>query len=224
MIGNQTKIHYLCRMKNSGLSFNSYTKHYSSLLSLGLPIVVGQLGLILVGFADTMMVGHYGTNDLASASFVNNLFNLAIIFSTGFSYGLTPVISNLFGKGEDFSIGRTLKNSLIVNSLIAVLLTAAMAAVYFNVERLGQPVELLHLIKPYYLILLSSIPFILLFNAFKQFADGIMDTKTSMWVLLSGNVMNIAGNYILIFGKCGMPEMGLRGAEYPRLLRESQCW
>ena len=68
------------------------------------------------------------------------------------------------------------------------------------------------MIKPYYLILLASLVFVLLFNGFKQFTDGITDTKTAMWILLGGNVLNIVGNYILINGKLGFPELGLLGA------------
>ena len=126
-----------------GTSFSKYSGHYGPLLSLGLPIIIGQLGIILVSFADTIMVGHYRTDDLAAASFVNNIFNLVIIFSTGFSYGLTPVIGKLFGQKNHDGIGRMLKNSLLANSLIAVLLTAVMFALYLNVDRLGQPEELL---------------------------------------------------------------------------------
>ena len=66
--------------------------------------------------------------------------------------------------------------------------------------------------RPYFIVLLISLLFVLLFNGFKQFADGITDTRVSMWILLTGNVMNIIGNYILIYGKLGMPEMGLLGA------------
>lgn len=87
-----------------------------------------------------------------------------------------------------------------------------MTVVYFNVERLGQPEELIPLIKPYYLVLLASLVFVMLFNGFKQFTDGITDTKTAMWILLGGNALNIVGNYILINGKLGFPELGLLGA------------
>lgn len=72
--------------------------HYHALLRLGIPIVIGQIGVIILGFADTLMIGHHSTPELAAASFVNNMFGLAIIFSTGFSYGLTPVIGSLFGQ------------------------------------------------------------------------------------------------------------------------------
>jgi len=192
--------------------FQTYKVHYKALIYLGVPIVIGQVGQIILAFADTLMIGHHSTNELGAASFVNNMFNLAIIFSTGFAFGLTPLVGNMFGNKETSAIGRMLKNSLLANTVIAVLLTAIMTVLYFNIERLGQPVELIPLIKPYYVILLLSLLFILLFNAFKQFADGITDTKTSMWILIAGNVLNIIGNYILIYGKLGMPEMGLVGA------------
>lgn len=179
---------------------------------MGLPIIIGQIGIILVSFADTIMVGQHGTDDLGAASFVNNMFNLAIIFATGFSYGLTPIVGKLFGSNKRRESGGTLKNALLANGAIALLLIAVMGVLYLNIGNLGQPEELLGLMRPYYLVLLITMPFITLFNAFKQFADGITDTKTSMWILLTGNVLNIVGNYVLIFGKCGLPELGLLGA------------
>ncbi len=189
-----------------------FREHYRELIMLGLPIVVGQLGIILVSFADTFMVGWHGTEDLAAASFVNNVFNLAIIFATGFSYGLTPVVGKLFGEGKHKEAGAVLKNALFTNGVMSLFVISAMLVLYMNIGRLGQPEELLHLIRPYFLVLLLSLPFVMLFNAFKQFIDSITDTRTAMWIMLSGNVINVVGNYILIFGKCGFPELGLLGA------------
>lgn len=192
--------------------FLRYKEHYRALIYLGIPIVIGQIGIIVLGFADTLMIGHHSTNELAAASFVNNMFNLVIIFSTGFSYGLTPIIGSLYGQKDWFATGRVLKNSLVANLLVAIVLTFAMTILFFNIERLGQPQELIPLIKPYFIVLLVSLVFVLLFNGFKQFADGITDTKIAMWILLAGNALNILGNYILINGKFGFPELGLVGA------------
>ena len=174
--------------------------------------MIGQLGIIILSFADTMMVGRCGTAELGAASFVNNMFNLVIVFSTGFSYGLTPFIGNHYGRGENASVGRILKNALAVNAVVAAGLMALMFVLYLNIHRLGQPAELLPLMRPYYIVLLVSLLFVLLFNAFKQFADGITDTVTPMVILLGGNVVNIFLNWILIYGKWGMPRMGLLGA------------
>lgn len=191
------------------------------LFRLGLPIMVGQLGIIILSIADTMMVGRYGTNELAAASFVNNMFNLVIIFSTGFSYGLTPVVGGMFGRNDCHGAGRMLRSSLGVNASVALILMALMTVLYLCMGRLGQPDELLPLMKPYFLILLASLLPVMLFNSFKQFCDGITDTLTPMFVLLGGNLLNIAGNWVLIYGKLGFPRMGLAGAGVATLV--SRC-
>ena len=195
-----------------------YPYHYRSLLSLGLPIMIGQLGMIILGFADTMMVGHHSTTELGAASFVNNIINLVIITATGFSYGLTPIVGGLFGREELPQAGRALRSALLANLMAGAIMMAALGILYLNVGNIGQPKELLPYIKPYYLVLLASIPFVMLFNAFKQFTDSITETRTSMWILLSGNLLNIIGNYVLIYGKAGMPEMGVVGAGVATLL------
>lgn len=195
-----------------------YPYHYRSLLSLGLPIMIGQLGMIILGFADTMMVGHHSTTELGAASFVNNIINLVIITATGFSYGLTPIVGGLFGREELPQAGRALRCALLANLMAGAIMMAALGILYFNVGNIGQPKELLPYIKPYYLVLLASMPFVMLFNAFKQFTDSITETRTSMWILLSGNLLNIVGNYVLIYGKLGLPEMGVVGAGVSTLI------
>ena len=180
--------------------------------------MIGQLGMIILGFADTMMVGHHSTTELGAASFVNNIINLVIITATGFSYGLTPIVGGLFGREELPQAGRALRCALLANLMAGSIMMAALGILYFNVGNIGQPKELLPYIKPYYLVLLASIPFVMLFNAFKQFTDSITETRTSMWILLSGNLLNIIGNYVLIYGKAGMPEMGVVGAGVATLL------
>lgn len=180
--------------------------------------MIGQLGMIILGFADTMMVGHHSTTELGAASFVNNIINLVIITATGFSYGLTPIVGGLFGREELPQAGRALRCALLANLMAGAIMMAALGILYFNVGNIGQPKELLPYIKPYYLVLLASMPFVMLFNAFKQFTDSITETRTSMWILLSGNLLNIVGNYVLIYGKLGLPEMGVVGAGVSTLI------
>ena len=193
-------------------------QHYRTLLSIGIPIMIGQMGMIVLSFADTMMVGHHSTTELGAASFVNNIMNLAIITGTGFSYGLTPIVGALFGRGEHAGAGQALRCSLLTNTLAAVAMMAVLLVLFFNLGNIGQPAELLGYMRPYYMVLFASLPFVMLFNAFKQFTDSITLTRTSMWILLSGNLLNILGNYIFIYGKCGSPEMGVIGAGVSTLL------
>lgn len=195
-----------------------YKKHFLLITRLGFPIVVAQLGTIVTGFADTIMVGQYGTNELSAAGFTNNVFGLIIYFLLGFSYSTTPVVGAFYGQGRYADAARSLKESLLANMGACAAVVALMAVLYFNLHLLGQPEELLPLIAPYYLVVLASMPFVSAFNALKQFCDGVGDTKMPMWVMIGGNVMNIIGNYLLIFGKLGCPELGLVGAGVATLI------
>ena len=189
-----------------------YREDYSATIKIGVPIVLGQLGIVVVGLVDNIMVGHFSTSDLAAASFVNSVFNIPILFGMGFSYGLTPLVGQFFGRGDKFRVGGLLRNSLLANFMIGLFLSVVMGIMYLNVHRMGQPEELLPLIRPYFLLQLTSLVFVMMFNSFKQFADGITDTKTSMWIMLSANLLNIIGNSLLIYGVWGLPALGLTGA------------
>ena len=194
------------------MTYSRFRARYGALVSLGLPIVVGQIGNVVLGFADTLMVGHHSMQELAAASFVNTMFTLVVLFATGFSYGLTPVVGGLFGRGETGRIGGAVKNSLAANMALSAVLVAVCVVFCLNIHRFGQPEELLPLMRPYLWVNIASLPFLCCFNTFKQFFDGITDTKTPMFVIISGNLLNIFGNWVLIYGELGAPELGLFGA------------
>lgn len=205
------------------MQLQRYTRHYSKLIRLGLPILVGQLGMIVVAFADNIMVGRYSTPALASASFVNSVFNIAILACIGFSYGLTPLAGALFHKGEHRSIGALMRNGVLLNVVFAVALSVVMTIVYFNLHRLGQPEELLPLIRPYYLVVLAGVVPVSVFNAFAQWSYSITNSRMPMWIILFANLLNIVGNWALIYGHFGMPEMGLTGAGISTLVSRIFC-
>lgn len=186
--------------------------NYRELLSLGIPIIIGQLGTIVLGFADTLMIGHHSTMELAAAGLVNNIFALVLLFYLGFSYGLTPVVGQLFGQGKQELIGGKLKNSLMANLCVGLLLTLVMTLLYCNIDHIGQPEELIVLIRPYFLVNMASILFVGLFNTLKQFFDGITHTRVAMWTMVAGNAINIIFNWLLIYGVGPFPELGLLGA------------
>ena len=192
--------------------FTKYETHYKNLTYLGVPIIIGQLGNLILNFADTLMIGHHSTEELAAAAFVNNMFTLVIIFAIGFTYAVTALVGILYGQENTHRIGELMKSATAANTCMALFLSFIMIVLYLNVHRLGQPEELLPLIRPYFLIQLVSLPFVCWFNTFRQFTDGITDTKVAMWILIGGNVMNIFGNWILIYGNLRIPEMGLLGA------------
>lgn len=196
---------------------SKYKANYWSLLKLAVPIIIGQLGGIITGLADTIMVGQHSTEELAAASFVNNVLNAFIIFGTGFSFALTPLVGENLARNKKYVAAAWKKNSLVANLLLSFVLIGILTVIYFNIDLLGQPAELLPLIKPYFIISMISVVFVMLANSYRQFVEAITDPSVSMWILLSGNLLNIVGNYALIYGKFGLPEMGLIGAGYSTL-------
>ena len=210
-----------------------YSEEYTNLFRLGLPVLVTQLGVIMVSFADTMMVGAYGVDELAASAFVNSLFVIPIVMQIGFAQGLTPLIGALFGKErrgvrdntETKSIkdvqdetGATLRAGVQINVAVSVVISVIMCILYFFLDWFGQPTELLPLIKEYYLIILASVLPLSIFNTFQQTCNGLNDTAMPMWMMLGSNVLNIFGNWVLIFGHLGSPEMGLAGAGISTLI------
>lgn len=189
-----------------------YMKKFKEILSIGIPIMLGQACVIILAFADNIMIGWHSVNELAASSFVNNMMNLFILIELGFATGMTPVIGSHFGTGDVAGIGRTLRNGVTLNTLLGIIGTAIILGIYPFLGHFGQEPELLPLIRPYYLIVGMSTLFVLGFNTLKQFTDGICAPVVSMLFLMGGNLLNIFGNWVLIYGKLGCPEMGLTGA------------
>lgn len=179
---------------------------------LSLPIMVAQLGTIVTGYADTIMVGHFSTGALAASSLVSGLFNLCILLSLGFSYGITPLAGALAARPGRRGLGALLRNALAANALFGLLLLVGMTAIYLLLPRMGQPAELLPLVRTYYLIILASMVPVVVTHVMRQFCDALGHTSLGMWIFTAGNALNIVGNYALIFGHWGAPRLGLTGA------------
>ena len=154
-----------------------YRDNYISIIKLGLPILIGQLGMIIVGFADNIMVGQYSTEALASASFVNNLFNVAILACIGFTYGLTPLIGALYTQQRHDTIGAILRNGIFLNTIVSLLILGIMTIIYFNVDKMGQPEELLPLIRPYFILYLAGL--IPISIRYSQYSSSSQSSKSS---------------------------------------------
>lgn len=182
------------------------------ILRIGLPIMLGQACVIILAFADNIMIGWHSVDELAASSFVNNVMNLFILTELGFATGMTPMIGADNGTGNIKGIGITVKNGLVTNGIIGGISIILLTIIYFCLDHFGQAPELMPYIKPYFAIIGISTLFALGFNVLKQFTDGICRPMISMTLLMIGNLLNIFGNWMLIYGKLGFPEMGLTGA------------
>lgn len=199
-----------------------------TILLLGIPLIVGELGSIVQQYADTIMVGHYGTNHLAAAGFVNTIFYFVIFLTLGISYAVTPLVGNAYGRKDFKTVYQVFREGLRTNFLVGMLFFAILLLIYFNLEELfftpnfitnhHQPLGILELSKGYWLILTFSVPFLTSFYGCKQYLDGIGKTGISMWILLVSNLLNIGLNWCLIFGHCGFGALGLYGAGIATLI------
>lgn len=180
--------------------------------------MLAQLGQGTVQLADTIMVGHLGTTELAAVSFGGAAFFIGFACSLGLSFGSTPLIGREFAARHHRKAAELFQNSILFNLLVTILVGFIMLTASFFLDRLGQPDEVWPLATIYYRILLSSLPFVLLFQAFKQFMEGCGNTKYAMIITIIGNILNISLNYIMIFGKWGCPKFGVAGAAYATLI------
>ena len=199
-------------------SKNIYMNKVREILKIGVPIMLGQACVIILAFADNIMIGWHSVNELAASSFVNNVMNFFILTELGFASGMTPIIGAFHGNGNVKGVGTTVRNGLLVNGIIGLIGLVLLAVIYLFIDSFGQEPELLPLIRPYFVIVGISIIFALGFNVLKQFTDGICKPVVSMLFLMGGNVLNIFGNWILIYGKLGCPELGLMGAGLSTLI------
>lgn len=192
--------------------FSRYTTEYKALFKLGLPITVSQIGMNLQGLADTIMLGQHSAMDLAAAGFINSICIIGILLGIGFSNGSVALMGYLYGQQQSLPLVSVLKSSIWANAGLAIVLTFVMSLIYCLLPHMGQDPGLLPLMQNYFIILLPSMPIHVMTGVFKPFYDSINDTKTSMWIMLAGNVWNVVFNWIFIFGKCGAPELGISGA------------
>ena len=201
--------------------FSTYKEQYKQNLRLALPVVLTQLGQILTQFADNLMVGQYGGDDplpLAAVSFGGAVFFILFITSIGIALGMTPLIGELYAQGNRERSSHLLQNGILFYGALGIAMTAFQYAIIPLMYHLGQPVEVVDAAIPYYKMLVWSMPFVMLFFAFKQFLEGVGNTKVEMVVTIIANLANVGFNWIFIYGRCGLPEMGAVGAGLGTLL------
>ncbi|WP_299821687.1 MATE family efflux transporter [uncultured Pontibacter sp.] len=195
-----------------------YKEHFSKNFTLAYPVVLSQLGHIMVSVFDSLMVGRIGTLPLAAASLGNSIFMITMVFGMGVSFSLTPLIAAADGRKNYTRISLLLLNGLVSNVLLGVLLFIAGYFLSPYISYLNQPEEVVKLAIPYLNILFLSMVPLMVFQAFRQFAEGLSLTKQAMYITLVANTLNIILNYILIYGKFGFEPMGLVGAGWATLI------
>ena len=202
-------------------SFREYLPYYKRNLRVALPVMLTQLGASLVGFFDSIMVGHYATVDLAAVSFANALFFMAMAFAMGALMAITPLVGVCMGEmnvqQENQSAIRNkiailFQNGMLFTVLLSALMLLLLGACIPFLDHFGQDPAVIEVARPYYiLIVISLVPF-LFFSFFKQFLEGLGNTMVAMVITLVMNGLNILLNWVFIYGNWGFEPMGATGA------------
>jgi MATE family multidrug resistance protein len=198
--------------KEQKLNLSTYTKEFSYNLRLAYPIIAGMLGHTIVGIVDNVMVGKLGPTELAAVSLGNSFVFIAMSLGIGFSTAITPLAAETDGK-KNIEEGRSVfHHGLYLCTILGVFL---FGLIFFSkplIGFMGQPDNVVELAKPYLDIVAFSLIPLIIFQGYKQFADGMSETKYSMWATILGNVVNVVLNYLFIYGIWIFPELGIVGA------------
>ena len=214
-------------------TFREILPYYKRNLKVAFPVMLTQFGAAMVGLADSIMVGHYGTADLAAVSFSNAIFFTVMVFAMGAVMGITPLVGHVHGRLEKLlQLGTTdeeidhkhaqissyLSNGLVFTFLMCLASLLLLAPCIPYLDDFGQEPEVIACARPYYiLIVLSIVPF-LLFCFCKQFLEGLGNTLVAMLITLGCNLLNILLNWVFIFGHWGFEPMGAEGAGWATLI------
>jgi MATE family multidrug resistance protein len=200
--------------------YQKYKPHYLDNLKLAIPVVISQVGHTLVQTSDSIIVGHFaGTVSLAAVSLANSVFIIVLVIGIGISYGSTPLIAQLNGRNDFDECGKLLSNSLFLNIITGIALFAvAVLGSTLVLSNLHQTPEVVRQAEPFLILLGLSIIPMLIFNTFKQFAEGLGFTKQAMLISIWGNVLNILLGIIFVKGLFGITPMGIKGVGYSTLI------
>lgn len=194
------------------LNFKTYTKEFSYNLKLAYPIILGMLGHTLIGIVDNIMVGSLGSNELAAVSLGNSMVFIAMSVGIGFSTAITPIIAEADAAKNTGKVRAAFHHGMMLCITLGFGLFGIMLLAKPLMGLLNQPEEVTAMAMPYLdLVGFSLIPLVI-YQGYKQFADGLSLTKYSMYAMIMANVIHVLLNYLLIYGIWIFPKMGILGA------------
>lgn len=180
--------------------------------------MLGNLGQILIGVVDTLMIGQIGVTPLGAAAFVNNLFVIPLVSLMGLLAAVTVLVSQSKGAGDNRQVGRHIRHGLLLTVVVVVGTIGLMAGNSLFLDHYGQDQAVVEASRGYYwLVVLSLFP-ALFYHCLKSVWEGLGWSQVPMLILLSGIGLNVFLNWLLIFGALGFPELGLMGAGWATLI------
>ena len=194
------------------MNLSQYTKEFSYNLKLAYPVIIGMLGHTLIGIVDNIMVGKLGSTELAAVSLGNSLIFVAMSIGIGFSTAITPIVAEADAEKDNNKIRSAFHHGLFLCVILGFALFGLVVLAKPIMELLHQPKEVISLAKPYLDWVAFSLVPLIIYQGYKQFADGLSMTKVSMYAIVLANILHVIVNYCLIYGIWIFPKMGILGA------------
>ena len=210
------------------MNISQYTSEFKYNWKLAAPVMLGMLGHTFVSFVDNIMVGQIGTAELAAVSLGNSFIFIAMSVGIGFSTAITPLVAEADSADNFDQAKSTFKHGLFLCTVLGIVLFLGVFFAKPLMYLMKQPEEVVELAIPYLDLAAFSLIPLIVFQALKQFSDGMSMTRYPMYATLIANIVNVILNYLLIFGKFGLPELGIVGAAYgtviSRFIMLSYLW
>jgi len=194
------------------INLSQYTKEFRYNIQLAYPVILGMLGHTLIGIVDNIMVGKLGTTQLAAVSLGNSILFVAMSLGIGFSTAITPIVAEAEGEKDEAKIKSAFQHGLLLCTILGVFLFLTVVIAKPLMELLQQPKDVIDLAKPYLDWVAFSLVPLIIYQGYKQFADGLSLTKYSLYAIVMANVVHVFFNYVLIYGIWIFPKLGTQGA------------
>jgi MATE family multidrug resistance protein len=200
------------------LQFRDLRPEFRPMLSLAAPVVLAELGWMTMGIVDTLMVGRVSPEAIGAVGVGSAIFMGFVIFAMGLMLGLDTLVSQAFGAGKLEACHRWLYHGVVLAVLASFPMIRVLFAASDALSRWGLAPSVLVLTQQYLDVVIWSVPPLLMYSAFRRYLQGMGVVRPIMIALVMANIVNVFGNWILIFGVFGAPALGVRGAAWATVL------
>jgi MATE family multidrug resistance protein len=184
------------------------------LLALAAPVILAEIGWMAMGLVDTIMVGPLGPAAIGAAGMGSSVFTAIVIFGMGLMLGLDTFVSHAYGARRLDECVEWLHHGIWLALIVAPLLMAATWLTVTTLDAWGLHPEIRVLVRPYLRdISFGALP-LLLYAGFRRYLQGLHVVTPVMFALITANLVNAAGNWVLIYGHFGFPAMGVEGSAW----------
>ncbi len=193
---------------------NSIKQEVSSLLKIGIPVIIAQLLQMSMSFVDTVMAGRLSPEDLAAVAVGSSILLPFVVLCLGCMMAVTPIVAQNVGGRKFKQIGKNARQVLWLSQILAVPSFILLRNLDFAFPLIGVTEEIVPIANGYLKAISWGIFPAYAFGALRYFNEGLSVTRPAMFIAGIGLLVNIPANYVLMFGKLGFPQLGAIGTGY----------